>query len=272
MTFKEHFGMTRNAFNKDGLEPRDAYESADYKAIQSGLAYLQDAKGIGVITADSSIGKTYAVHCFIASLNTNRFTPAYIHLTTVSVQEFYKSLSEAVEAEAKRKGKTELVGAIKNRITQQCLSLRKPYIIFIDEAQYLRQDVLKDIVLLTNFRYDSRNYFILVLCGTPELGAKINKPINAPLKERVVYHYNCVGLTDSEIHDYVVHKLLLSHAPGDLVETSAMNALIGHFDGVGKPRVIDQIMASALILATQMESRTITTDIMQAAIENLILE
>ena len=40
-------------------------------------------------------------------------------------------------------------------------------IICLDEAQYLKTDILNDLKILMNFEMDSKNYFTLILSGQP---------------------------------------------------------------------------------------------------------
>lgn len=269
MPFKSHFGMSRNPFHKEDMQPKDAYESIDHLELQSGLSYLVKVKGIGVITAPSGYGKTFAIRCFTASLDPKLHTPAYICLSTVSVPEFYKELGNAVNADRKC-NKTDMFNAIRFQIRQYNSSgIRKPFIIIIDEAQELSTHILKDLKLLTNFHYDSQYCFTLILCGTPELLDHLNRDIHEPLRQRIVYHYALEGLADVEVREYVLHKIALSGASTEIIAEEAMNALIGGCER--KVRVIDSAMTAALLICAQKRKERIDAAIMQGAIESLSL-
>ena len=54
------------------------------------LNHLKNIRGIGVFTALSGMGKSYALRCFAKSLNPNQYHMEYMYLSTISVADFYK--------------------------------------------------------------------------------------------------------------------------------------------------------------------------------------
>lgn len=269
MPFKSHFGMSRNPFNKENIAPKEACQTLDHLQLQSGLSYLVSVKGLGIVTAPSGFGKTFAIRCFVSGLDEKLYHTAYISLSTVSVSEFYRELARAVHAERKC-NKSDTVHNIRRQIedSSSC-SVNRPYVIILDEAQELSTHILKDLKILTNFRYDSRYCFTLILCGTPELLDNLNKQIHEPLRQRIVYHYSLEGLSDEEVRDYVYHKLSLAGASTEILSEEALHALIGGCDR--KVRIVDNAMTAALLLAAQRHKTQIDAPIMQGALESLHL-
>ena len=263
--YKQYFGMPRDPFNKDELTPQDAFRSKDFREVTGGLNDLLATKGIARITAGSGEGKTYAVHAFADEVNRNRYTPAYVCLSTVSVPEFYKELIRVTGAETKA-GKSAMSAEVRQKISDEYAIHKRTFIIIIDEAQLLSQYILKELVLLTNFRYDSRYFFILILVGTPLLCDTLSKGIHEPLRQRLTYKYQFKGLDDDEVRAYVNHKLAIANVSSDIVAEDGMNALIGFCAGHGRSRVIDRIMSYALSLCAQVKAKEINAEIMVAAI------
>lgn len=75
------------------------------------LNYLKDIRGIGVFTARPGMGKSYALRCFVASLNPSLFHMEYLCLSTISVADFYKQLCFILGVPEKG-GKTGIFKAI----------------------------------------------------------------------------------------------------------------------------------------------------------------
>jgi len=83
--------------------------------MQSRLEYLKGVRGIGVFTARLGMGKTYALRCFINSLNPNQYQTAYINLSTISVTEFYRQFCDILSLEASG-SRTVMFRAIQERV------------------------------------------------------------------------------------------------------------------------------------------------------------
>lgn len=262
--FKSFYNLSHNPFDKQLLKESDSFHSKDHKAMMDRLNYLKDVRGIGVFTASPGMGKSYALRCFAKSLNPNLHQMEYFCLSTVSVAEFYKQFCHILSLDAKG-GKASMFNSIRDRIYYLYKEKRKPLIIAIDEAQYLNAGILKDLKMLMNHGFDSLNCFTLILAGEPHLNSTLEKPIHEALKQRVTVHYNYSGLDDSEIAEYVSHKLTVAGGSPSIIEDAAISAV--HSYSQGNPRLIDNVMSYSLDLGAQMNKSVIDADVMMAAID-----
>ena len=89
--YRQYYGMSMDPFAKE-LETKNAYLTHDMKAIQGRLEYLKNHPGIGLFTAGSGQGKTFALRYFAEKLNPNITKFYYICLSTVTTTEFYRQL------------------------------------------------------------------------------------------------------------------------------------------------------------------------------------
>lgn len=268
MKFKSFYGLSCNPFDKQSLKVTDSFESLDQKNMLNRLKYLKETKGIGVFTASPGMGKSHCLRCFNASLNENLVDMHYICLSTVSVGEFYKLLCEELGLETKG-GKTIMFKAIQDRISYLCNEKKQPLILAIDEAQYLANPILKDLKMLMNFGYDSKNYFTLILSGEPYLNNTLEKPIHEALRQRITVHYAFQGLQPDEISAYIRHKIHLAGGPDTLIGEDALSALNGYCHG--NPRIIDNVMSDALILGAQLGRTCIDSEVILAAVNEQML-
>jgi type II secretory pathway predicted ATPase ExeA len=265
---KSYYGLARNPFDKHSLLEKDAFPSSDHVETTSRLTYLKNIRGIGVFTSAPGYGKTYALRCFVKSLERNLHEVAYICLSTISILEFYRQFCYALGLAASH-GKPAMFRAIQDRLYHLFKEKKKPFILIIDEAHELSAAILKDLKMIMNHDYDSTNCFTLVLAGEPHLKHILEKPVHEALRQRIAIHYSFVGLSDDETERYVLHKLGLAGAASSIIGDGIMPAIIGYAQGC--PRLIDNLMNEVLLLGGQLEKPTIDTELVMAAVNNLAL-
>ena len=262
MNSYNYYGLAFNPFDKHSFPPKDYFRSNDFTQTLSRLEFLKDARGIGLITAHPGMGKSFAIHCFANSLNPNIFQMAYVCLSTVSVTEFYKQLC-LVLGLPDTGGKAKMFASIKEQIHLLYKDKRQPFILAVDEAQYLNDSILNDLKMLMNYNFDSLYCFTLILCGEHHLNGILRKPVHEALRQRVTIHYDFSGLSSEETVDYIYHKISQADGSRSIIDTSALNAVAGCAQGT--PRLIDNVMSDAIMLGAQMERKTIDSEVILAA-------
>jgi hypothetical protein len=81
-----------------------------------------------------------------------------------------------------------------------------------DEAHLLQTGPLEELRLLTNFKMDSYDPFILVLSGQSDLRRTMEFAVMGPFNQRVAIRYHMPGLGPDETKNYVTHHLKLAGA------------------------------------------------------------
>lgn len=265
--FKQFYGMSFNPFDK-GLKEKDAYASKDLKEMISRLEYLDKTRGLAVFTAFSGSGKTFALRCFSKKLNANLTKVIYLSFSTITTTEFYRQLSMALGLEVFAK-KSDMFKNIQSYLENMLNDKRIHYIIVLDEAQYLSNDILKDFKMLMNFFMDSKDCFSLVLIGQPFLNNILEKQIHESLKQRIVINYEFEGLSESEVKEYIESRLSLVEASNKIIDENAISAL--HGCCYGSIRKLNSIITKALLIGAQHKKTSIDTDIIMAASNELSL-
>lgn len=143
------------------------------------------------------------------------------------------------------------------------------YIVVLDEAQYLNNDILKDLKMLMNFNMDSKDCFSLVLIGQPVLNNILEKQIHESLKQRIIINYEFEGLSEIEAKKYVESRFSLVEASNKIIDENAIKALHGCCSG--SIRKLNSIITKALLIGAQHEKNSIDTDIIMAATNELSL-
>jgi len=266
--FQAYYGFSKNPFDKHSLSEKDAFHSDDYKQTTGRLSYLKDIRGVGVFTSPPGFGKTFALRCFAKSLDRNLYEVAYIPLSTVSVTEFYRLFCITLGIDTPY-GKPAMFKAIQDRLFHLFKEKKKPFLLILDEAHELSSPILKDLKIIMNHDFDSVYCFTVVLAGEPHLNRILEKPIHEALRQRVAIHYGFSGLSDTEVEQYVIHKLQIAGAAKSILGEGTLPAIIGYARGC--PRLLDNLMNEALMLGAQLEKPSLDTETIMAAVNNLAL-
>lgn len=259
--FKAYWDMQFNPFDKNS-NVKNYFKSEDYSQAFSRLEHLKKIKGIGLLTGLSGTGKTFTLRSFATSLNTSLYKVVYIPLSTISVIEFYKELAYNLGVELHTK-KVDMFRAIQDRIITMSKDKKITSVFIIDEAQYLKTEVLNDLKILLNFHMDSKNYAIFVLAGQPMLNAILSKQVHEALKQRIVINYNFIGISKQEVFDYISSRLKLCGVHYSIFNDNALEALFSCCSG--SVRKLNAVIENALIIGMQKDTKTIDTDIVMAA-------
>ena len=141
--FKRFYNMASNPFSKE-LAAADAHKTEDIVQVHKRLDHLVRTGGIGLLTADPGMGKTFAVRSWAAKLNPNTSKLIYICMSTVTNMEFYRKLCYGLGLEPYFK-KSDMYRDIQACIRNLADDKAVRVVIVIDEAQYLPSSVLRDL-------------------------------------------------------------------------------------------------------------------------------
>lgn len=120
--------------------------------------------------------------------------------------------------------------------------------------------------MLLNFNFDSRNYVILILTGTPVLTHTINRAVHEALKQRIVIQYETTGMNEKDVENYINIKLKEAGRNEPLVLPEALTTLTNASQG--SSRKLNNLMTHCLIIGTAAGKKMIDNDtVMDAADE-----
>ena len=178
----------------------------------------------------------------------------------------YKSIAWEIGLPTER-SRASAHQAIRNEISRLVTEAKQLPVLVIDEAHHLRNDVLEDLRLLTNFAMDAEQRLCLVLVGLTELRRRLAMAMHESLSQRLVVRHHLTGLGRDEVDAYIKHRLRLSGCELPLFEEPAVEALFQSARGL--PRQINRIAHYALSAAALDEARTVSAEHLQRALEEL---
>jgi len=120
--------------------------------------------------------------------------------------------------------------------------------------------------MLFNFKMDSQNPYVLILCGQPVIRNKLALNACYPLKQRIAVKYSMAGLDDEETKDYLKTRMEIAGARADVFTTQAMEQI--HKISGGCPRTINNLAIHGLMYAAAQNDDTVDEEaVYQANVE-----
>lgn len=261
--YRKVYGLTLHPFEKD-IEPDKLFASQAAHELEARLNYLLQLKGIGLITGEVGSGKTCICRKVATSLNSGLYRVFYVPLTTGNVTDIYKSIAWEMGLTTER-SLAALYRSIRQEVNRLCLESKIRPILIIDEAQYLRNDVLENLRLLTNYDMDSQNRLCMIFVGQAELRRRLSLSVHEPLAQRLVVRYHISGLEREELPRYLKHRLELAGTQVDLFEQPALEALFQATNGL--PRKVNLLAHLSLNIAALQQAQAVSTEHIQTAVE-----
>ena len=260
--YRKYYGLTRHPFEKD-LKPDELFVSTAAKELEARLKYLLQLRGIGLITGEVGSGKTSICRKVATELSSGLYRVFYIPLTTSNVTDTYKSIAWEMGVTTQR-SLAALYRAIRLEVNRLCLELKVRPILIIDEAQYLRNDVLENLRLLTNYEMDSQNRLCMIFVGQAELRRRMSLSVHEPLAQRLVVRYHLAGLAPEELPAYLQHRLELAGTQMELFEQPALEAIFQATNGL--PRKVNLLAHISLNVAALQKAEAVSAEHIRTAV------
>ena len=260
-----HFAFTQLPFD-NRIDTESLFDSNARREAEARLNHLIDLRGIGLLTGEVGSGKTTACRHVTAKLHPGLYRVYHVSLTTGNVLDMYKSIGWELGLPTERSRATAY-RAIRNEVSRLVKEAKQLPVLIVDEAQHLRNDVLEDLRLLTNFAMDAEQRLCLILVGLTELRRRLAMAVHESLSQRLVVRHHIGGLDRDELEPYLTHRLRLAGCELPLFEPPAIEALFQASRGL--PRQINRIAHYALSAAALDKARTVNAEHLQHALDEL---
>ena len=261
-SYAPRFGFSKTPFGKGS--PTVGTPNSAELSLQ--LGYLLETKGIGVVTGQAGVGKTTGIRGYLSGLSPMRYRIAYVCLTTLTPMGFLQHLSDAFGL-PREYSKPALFASIQKHVAQLHDQKGVVPVIVVDEADHLGNAVLHDLRMLMNYEMDSADKAVLILAGLDRLQAMLASPQHEPLAQRVVANVRMRPLTQAEMKEYVAAKAKAAGSSADFLGEGALQAVTNAARGL--PRVADQILGKACMLADAAGLKQVTREVVKDAIGSM---
>jgi type II secretory pathway predicted ATPase ExeA len=263
--YRQHFALTDFPFDLK-LAPDELFASATLAEAEARLKHLLELRAIGLVTGEAGSGKTTVCRKIAAGLHPGLYRVFYVPLSTGNVMDMYKSIGWELGLPTER-NRASAFRVIRAEITRLTLEAKQRPVLIVDEAHHLRNEVLEDLRLLTNYEMDSHNRLCLLLVGLTELRRRLSMAVHESLAQRIVVRHHLAGLSREELPDYLSHRLRRAGCELPLFEPPAVEALFQATQGM--PRKVNRLAHYALTSAALHQAKTVTIEHIQNALEEI---
>ena len=254
--YQQHFALKHYPFERT-THADELFQSEAQGEARARIRHLLDLRGIGLLTGEAGSGKTTVCRHVAADLHAGRFRVRYVSLSTGSVLDTYNAIASefglpgfAARAAAYR--------AIRTEVSRMVAESKQIPVLIFDEAHHLRNDILEELRLLTNYRMDAEKRLCLLLVGLTELRRRLAMSAHESLAQRIVVRCHLGGLRHQEVDAYLDHRLRLAGARVALFEPAAVEAIALATNGI--PRQVDRIAHHALLAAAGAQLPSVNID------------
>lgn len=251
-----YFGLKREPFDKE-IKTRDLVDTQALRECAARLEFMKQRGGIMLLTGDPGIGKTVGLRRFVDGLNDNIYRPIYTHLATLNRLDILRHINQRLGLPT-RGAKSAVFTQIQSEILESREQRGRTVILILDEAQLLQVGPLQELRLITNFKMDSIDPFILILAGQSELKRVMDYAIMEPLAQRLRLRYHMPQLSPEETTTYVEQHLQRAGATEPIFAADALSAM--HELTFGIPRRIGAMATQAMLYAMFDDQRSVDAD------------
>jgi len=255
------FALKRFPFDKN-IKSTDAMDTEPLLECSARLEYMKRRGGIMLLTGDPGVGKTLALRRFVDGLNENIFRTFYTPLSTLTRIDMLRHINRLFGLPL-RGSKSANYIQIQTHLLESREQLGKTVVLMIDEAHLVRTGPLEELRLLTNFKMDSFDPFILILSGQSEMRRTLEFAVMEPFKQRIAMGYHMPPLSLKETLEYVNHHVKLAGAQEPILAEEAFKAVYDLSFGI--PRRIGAIVTQALTYAMFDGKRAVTAEMVLKA-------
>lgn len=263
--YESHFGLRELPFC---LTPdTQFYLNSSWHAEASTVLDICISQGEGFlkIVGEVGTGKTMLCRRLLASLPEN-YLPVYIPNPYLSPEALFHAIAHELGIRMSDANAHVVLKIIEEELIQLAVLGHKP-ILIVDEAQSMPAETLEALRLVTNLETEKFKLLQVVLFGQPELDVILAQPALRQLLQRVTFSYLLQPLVESEVKDYLTHRLVKAGYSGpEFFEPKAVR-LIARASG-GIPRLVNILAHKAMMCAMGKKAATINKQMVYAAIDD----
>ena len=262
--YLQFYGFKEAPFN---LTPDSKFLFLSHRhqeALAALLFGVQERKGFICLTGEIGCGKTTLCRAMFAQLDRERIKTAVVLNSYLTDLELLKTINENFDLPSESDSKKNLLDKLNDYLIHE-FSLGRNVALVIDEAQNLRPDTLEQIRMISNLETETAKLIQIVLIGQPELRRTLTLPELEQLNQRIVVRYHIAPLDETEIPEYIRHRLAIAEPQVEVTFTPQAHKLIYHFSR-GVPRRINVICDRCLLVGYIQGTFNIDDKIVQRAV------
>jgi type II secretory pathway predicted ATPase ExeA len=263
--YLDHYQLKLMPF-EIGPDPKFLWLGSKHFEAHAILRYgILESKGFIVIIGEPGTGKSTLLNAATANFGTNiRFAK----ITDPALQEmdFFNFVANEFEMGKTFQSKSEFMIQL-GEFVKDAEAQSKKVILVIDEAQRLTPAMLEQIRVFSNIETPGQKVVSCIFAGQNEFLDLVNQ--NRALAQRVFFRHVIQPLTQSEMGDYIAHRLKVAGTEEPIFTSAAVQEVF-RLSG-GNPRLINILCDQALLSGYAADTRTIGPELITEGTENTLI-
>ncbi len=262
--YTTHFGLREKPFNIT-TDPRFFYNNPVYeKAYTDLLSGILEHQGFMILTGEAGTGKTMLLRRLIASSDPKiRFV--FFQNTSLSFDDLLSFTCEGLGLEVNDGEYLQKIQVLDKFLVAQ-LQEGKTIALVIDDAQNQEEEILENLLVLSNHWTRGDKLVQIVLAGLPEFERKLKQPSLSLLEQSIAVRCRLERLQDGEVSAFIRHRLHgVGYERDNLFAPEAIQRIAAYSRGI--PRLIDALCGSALHIASLDAQQTVTADVVEEGVK-----
>jgi general secretion pathway protein A len=267
--FLNYYNLIEQPFGVNP-DPRFLYLGATHREALASLVYgTHTDRGFLAMIAKPGMGKTSLLFHYLQSLRDKART-AFVFRTDCNSREFIRHILLDLGIDVPGTDLPGMHDALNRLLTEEIRGGRR-FVLVIDEAQNMQEEVLESIRLLSNFETPWTKLMLIVLAGQPQLADRLASPSMTQLRQRISMVIRIEPFTHDDVNAYINRRLCVAgcHNPS-LFTVGARKMIAAHSEGI--PRNINNLCFNAMSLACALKQKAIDRDAVLQVIADLDLE
>jgi type II secretory pathway predicted ATPase ExeA len=249
-----HYRLAEKPFQID-TDPKFLWLSEIHKEALAVLEYgVMNQNGILVLTGDVGTGKTTLINALLDNLDSDVFAAKIAH-SKIDLMGFLSIVGQSLFISERFDTVEDFIFHFTNFLERKFIDNIR-FLLIVDEAHKLSQEILEQIRLLSNIELVGKNLFSIFLVGQNELTKKLLSRQCRALRQRVTIHHQIKPLSEYEIRQYCLHRLKVAGSEIEIFSQEAIKEIYRFSKGY--PRLINMICDRALIAGYAEGVRKIT--------------
>lgn len=207
--------------------------------------------GFAMVVGDSGCGKSTTLRLLFSRLQRQRdVVVGHLQRPQSGVADFYREMGELFGVSLKPHNRWAGFRSLRDKwIAHIEGSLMRP-VLLVDEAQEMHHQVLAELRLLTQTRFDSRCILGIVLAGDDRLPARLDRPELLPLRSRIRTRLPLEAVTPDDLRACLQHRMKTA-GNAKLMTSQLLAAMCEH--ALGNYRAVVQMADELLSHAARRE-------------------
>ena len=263
--YLQHFALKREPFSIVP-DPDFLYPSQQHRQAVAHLKYGLDREGgFILLTGEVGTGKTTLTRTMLQRIPAH-VRVAYVLNSKLNETDLLASICDELAIKRQKSKNLSFSKICIDALNQDLLASHakgQKTLIVIEEAQNLSADVLETLRLLSNLETNTHKLLHILLVGQPELLEILGQKHLRQLNQRVVSRFHLLPLDQSELPNYINHRLHHAGAAGPIFDQGCIKMLFRLTKGV--PRLINLICHQSLLAAYSLGAKSVSPALVKDA-------